>query len=119
MKRFDSELFKECFDITIKYNTTKGEIIMCNLVDLSDKIIVHKRFIEVNWKEYSDKESLLKYLEGFIPEYSNESITDEAINTNFKISEWHRTSLEPNILKPIELCLLIRDRRIVRFDLNV
>lgn len=76
-------------------------------LDLSDKIFVHKDFVEVIWKRHFNKKALLKYLEAF---------TDmEIYNIKFRVSKWNGDKLEEVLLKPIELCLLIIDKRIVRF----
>jgi hypothetical protein len=76
-------------------------------LDLSDKIFIHKNFIEVTWKRYTNKKALLEHLEEFINE--------ERPNIKFQVSKWNGDKLEEVLLKPIELCLLIIDKRIVRF----
>lgn len=77
------------------------------LIDISGDIFIHKDFVEVTWKRYTNKKSLLKLLEEFINE--------ERPNIKFQVSKWKGDKLEEVRLKPIELCLLILDKRIVRF----
>ena len=76
-------------------------------LDLSDKIFIHKNFIEVTWKRYTNKKALLKFLEGFINE--------ERPNIEFQVSKWNGDKLEEVLLEPFELSLLILSKRIVRF----
>ena len=76
-------------------------------LDLSDKIFIHKDFVEVVWKRHFNKEALLKFLEEF---------TDIGrYNIKFRVSEWNGDILEEVLLEPFELSLLILSKRIVRF----
>ena len=73
-------------------------------IDLSDKIFIHRDFVEVNWRGYTIKKIWLKFIDGFID-----------LKIPFKVSEWNGGILEEVLLEPIELCLLILDKRIIRF----
>ena len=76
-------------------------------LDLSDKIFIHKDFVEVIWKRHFNKKALLKFLEEF---------TDmEIYNIKFRVSEWNGDILEEVLLEPFELSLLILSKRIVNF----
>lgn len=76
-------------------------------LDLSDKIFIHKDFVEVIWKKHFNKKALLKFLEVF---------TDiERHNIKFRVNEWKGDKLEEVLLEPFELSLLILSKRIVRF----
>ena len=76
-------------------------------LDLSDKIFIHKDFVEVVWKKHFNKRALLKFLEEF---------TDmEIYNIKFRVSEWNGDILEEVLLEPFELSLLILSKRIIRF----
>lgn len=76
-------------------------------IDLSDKIFIHKDFVEVIWKRHFNKKALLKFLEEF---------TDMGrYNIKFRVNEWKGDTLEEVLLEPFELSLLIIDKRIVRF----
>ena len=76
-------------------------------LDLSDKIFIHKDFVEVIWKKHFNKKALLKFLEGF---------TDIGrFNLKFRVSEWKGDILEEVLIEPFELSLLILSKRIVRF----
>ena len=77
------------------------------LIDISGDMYIHKNFIEVTWKRYTNKKALLEHLEEFINE--------ERPNIKFQVSKWNGDKLEEVLLEPIELCLLIIDKRIVRF----
>ena len=76
-------------------------------LDLSDKIFIHKDFVEVVWKRHFNKKALLKFLEGFID--------IGRFNLKFRVSEWNGDILEEVLLEPFELSLLILSKRIVRF----
>jgi len=76
-------------------------------LDLSDKIFIHKDFVEVIWKKHFNKKALLKFLEGFID--------IGRFNIKFRVSEWSGDILEEVLLEPFELSLLIISKRIVRF----
>ena len=76
-------------------------------LDLSDKIFIHKDFVEVVWKKYFNKKALLKFLE----EFTN----IERHNIKFRVSEWNGDVLEEVLLEPFELSLLILSKRIIRF----
>ena len=73
-------------------------------IDLSDKIFIHKDFIEVNWRGYTNKKVWLKFIDGFID-----------LKIPFKVSEWNRDKLEEVLLEHFDLRLLIMSKRIVRF----
>ena len=76
-------------------------------LDLSDKIFIHKDFVEVIWKRHFNKEALLKFLEEF---------TDIGrYNIKFRVSEWNGDILEEVLLEPFELSLLILSKRIINF----
>jgi hypothetical protein len=76
-------------------------------LDLSDKIFIHKDFVEVVWKKHFNKRALLKFLEEF---------TDmERYNIKFRVSEWKGDVLEEVLIEPFELSLLILSKRIVNF----
>ena len=108
--KFYSEFFKECFDITIKYNTTKGEIIMCNLVDLSDKIFVHKDFVEVVNLKLPKGTTLLELFEQYVFDKKDEVV-------RFQLSIWKGVKLESTVLTFVELCVLLENKgNIVRLD---
>lgn len=76
-------------------------------LDLSDKIFIHKDFVEVVWKRYTNKKALLEHL--------GECINVERHNIKFRVSEWNGDILEEVLLEPFELSLLILSKRIVRF----
>ena len=76
-------------------------------IDLSDKIFIHRDFVEITWKRYTNEKALLRYLEEFIDK--------KRPNTKFQVSKWNGDILEEVLLEPIELCLLILDKRIIRF----
>ena len=73
-------------------------------IDLSDKIFIHKDFIEVNWRGYINKKVWLKFIDGFID-----------LKIPFKVSEWNGDKLEEVLLEHFDLRLLIMSKRIVRF----
>ena len=73
-------------------------------IDLSDKIFIHKDFIEVNWRGYTNKKVWLKFIDGFID-----------LKIPFKVSEWNGDKLEEVLLEHFDLRLLIMSKRIVRF----
>ena len=73
-------------------------------IDLSDKIFIHKDFIEVNWRGYTIKKVWLKFIDGFID-----------LKIPFKVSEWNGDKLEEVLLEHFDLRLLIMSKRIVRF----
>jgi len=76
-------------------------------LDLSDKIFIHKDFVEVVWKKHFNKKALLKFLEGFID--------IERFNLKFRVSEWKGDTLEEVLIEPFELSLLILSKRIINF----
>ena len=77
------------------------------LIDISGDMYIHKNFIEVTWKRYTNKKALLKFLEGF---------TDmERYNIKFRVSEWKGDVLEEVLIEPFELSLLILSKRIINF----
>ena len=76
-------------------------------LDLSDKIFIHKDFVEVIWKRHFNKKALLEHLE----EFNNE----ERPNIKFQVSKWKGDKLEEVRLKPIELCRLIKCKQVLRF----
>ena len=73
-------------------------------IDLSDNIFIHKRFVEVVEVEFTNKKTLLEYLEGFIW---------EDIKVKIKVSVWNGTVLEEDFVEVVRLCLLIVDKRVV------
>ena len=73
-------------------------------IDLSDNIFIHKRFVEVVEVEFTNKKTLLEYLEGFIC---------EDIKVKIKVSVWNGTVLEEDFVEVVRLCLLIVDKRVV------
>lgn len=73
-------------------------------LDLSNKLFIHKDFVELVGLKYTNKKALLEFLEGFI-----------IIKIPFKVSEWKGDVLEEVLIEPFELSLLILSKRIVRF----
>ena len=73
-------------------------------IDLSDKIFIHRDFVEVNWRGYTIKKVWLKFIDGFID-----------LKIPFKVSEWNGDKLEEVLLEHFDLRLLIMSKRIVRF----
>ena len=73
-------------------------------IDLSDKIFIHRDFVEVNWRGYTNKKVWLKFIDGFID-----------LKIPFKVSEWNGDKLEEVLLEHFDLRLLIMSKRIVRF----
>lgn len=73
-------------------------------IDLSDKIFIHKDFVEVVWKRYTNRKILMEHL----GEYIN-------VGRPIKVSEWNGDKLEEVLLEPIELSSLILSKRIIRF----
>ena len=78
-------------------------------IDLSDNIFIHKRFVEVVEVEFTNKKTLLEYLEGFIW---------EDIKVKIKVSVWNGTVLEEDFVEVVRLCLLIVDKRVVGLGWN-
>ena len=76
-------------------------------IDLSDKIFIHKDFVEVIWKRHFNKKALLEYLDEFT------NIERHIIK--FRVSKWNGDILEEVLLEPFELSLLILSKRIIRF----
>ena len=76
-------------------------------LDLSDKIFIHKDFVEVIWKKHFNKKALLKFSEEFT--------YIERYNIKFRVSGWKGDVLEEVLIEPFELSLLILSKRIVRF----
>ena len=72
--------------------------------DLSDKIFIHRDFVEVNWRGYTNKKVWLKFIDGFID-----------LKIPFKVSKWNGDKLEEVLLEHFDLRLLIMSKRIVRF----
>ena len=77
------------------------------LIDISGDIFIHKDFVEITWKGYTNKKALLEHLE----EFNNE----ERPNIKFQVSKWKGDKLEEVRLKPIELCRLIKCKQVLRF----
>lgn len=75
-------------------------------IDLSNNIFIHKRFVEVVGLEFTNKKTLLEYLEGYICEDTK---------VNIKVSVWNGTVLEEDLVEVVRLCLLIVDKRVVGF----
>ena len=74
-------------------------------IDLSDKIFIHKDFVEVVGLKYTNKKALLEYL----GEYIN-------VGRFIKVSVWNGDKLEEVLVEPIVLSSLITIKRIVRFS---
>jgi hypothetical protein len=74
-------------------------------LDLSDKIFIHKDFVEVVGLKYTNKKALLEHLE----EYIN-------VGRLIKVNVWNGDKLEEVLVEPIVLSSLVTIKRIVRFS---
>lgn len=84
---------------------------MEDIIDLSDEVILHKRFVEVSKQNITTKKQLIEYLEGF-------GKGNDYTGVTVKVSAWEFDKLIPLEMSLVELLFKILNRRSVRGMLN-